>query len=271
MAYLPVITVSARLRLNLPDPAMTQLFQRLLPACVAASCLLAGSAAQAAIQLSSTRAIMNEKDRNVSVFAKNLTGTPFVVQAWIDGNNEEMETPFFITPPLSRFDAASERSLNISRVGDKLPQDRESYYWINVLEIPQKTDSKDNSLTLATRTRIKLFYRPTAIQKLPRGPEQSKWSVERDGKSCRLAVDNTSAYNINFARLDVPGEAEGLGKTVVATPLAITYIPLGKCPAGPLTVTPQVVNDYGVVEAWPAVTAGERGAQAQEATVGGQK
>lgn len=250
---------------------MTQLFQRLLPACVAATCLLAGSAAHAAIQLSSTRAIMNEKDRNVAIFAKNLTNTPFVVQAWIDGDNEEMETPFFITPPLSRFDGSTERSLNITRVGDGLPKDRESYYWINVLEIPQKTDSKDNSLTLATRTRIKLFYRPAAIDKMPRGAEQSKWSVAREGAGCRLVVDNTSAYNINFARIDVPGEADGLGKTVVAKPFTTTDIPLAKCPSGAVSVTPQVVNDYGVVEAWPTVTAGDRAAAAKEATVGGQK
>lgn len=262
--------VCAPQRLNLPDIAMTLLFKRILPACVAASCLLAGSAAHAAIQLSSTRAIMHEKDRNVAVFAKNLTTTPFVVQAWIDGEKEEMETPFFITPPLSRFDGSSERSLNITRVGEDLPKDRESYYWINVLEIPQKSESKDNSLTLATRTRIKLFYRPAAIDKLPRGAEQAKWSIVRDGKSCRLAVDNTSAYNINFARVDVPGEPDGLGKTIVAKPLETTYIPLGKCPAGAVSVTPQVVNDYGVIEAWPTVSAGDR-ADAAPATVGGQK
>ncbi len=241
---------------------MTKFFQRVLPACIAASCLLAGSAAHAAIQLSSTRAIMNEKDRSVALYAKNLSESPFVVQAWIDGNDEEMQTPFFITPPLSRFDPASERSLNITRLNNDLPKDRESYFWINVLEIPQKTESAENNLTLATRTRIKLFYRPEAIQKLPRGAELSNWAVSRDGKSCRLAVENTSAFTINFARLDVPGEDNDLGKTVVAEPLDTTYIPLTKCPAGALSVTPQVVNDYGVLETWPTVSAGMRDAAA---------
>ncbi|MFJ3463115.1 molecular chaperone [Achromobacter spanius] len=241
---------------------MTQFFQRILPACIAASCLLAGSAAHAAIQLSSTRAIMNEKDRSVALYAKNLSASPFVVQAWIDGNDEEMETPFFITPPLSRFDPASERSLNITRLNNDLPKDRESYFWINVLEIPQKSESAENNLTLATRTRIKLFYRPEAIQKLPRGAEMSKWAVSRDGKSCRLAVENASAFTINFARLDVPGEDSDLGKTVVAKPLETTYIPLGKCPTGAVSVTPQVVNDYGVLEAWPTVSAGMQDAAA---------
>lgn len=233
---------------------MNTLFQRLLPV-IAVVGVLAGSVAEAAIQLSTTRVIINEKDKNVSVFAKNHGADPFVVQAWIDGDSEEMETPFFVTPPLSRFDGNAERSLNITRVGEGLPGDRESYYWLNVLEIPQKkAGNAENSLTLATRTRIKLFYRPTAIQKMPRAPELVQWSWARDGKQCRIVVKNTSAFTVNFAAIDVAGEASGFGRTVVAKPFATTELPLGKCPGGAIKVKAHVVNDYGVVEAWPEVS-----------------
>ncbi|QVQ26815.1 molecular chaperone [Achromobacter deleyi] len=233
---------------------MNTLFQRLLPV-IAVVGVLAGSVAQAAIQLSTTRVIINEKDKNVSVFAKNHGTDPFVVQAWIDGDSEEMETPFFVTPPLSRFDGNAERSLNITRVGEGLAGDRESYYWLNVLEIPQKkAGNAENSLTLATRTRIKLFYRPTAIQKMPRGHELVQWSWTRDGKQCRLAIKNTSAFTVNFAAIDVAGEAAGFGRTVVAKPFATTEMPLGKCPGGAIKAKANVVNDYGVVEAWPEVS-----------------
>ncbi|KRC72968.1 fimbrial chaperone protein [Achromobacter sp. Root83] len=229
-------------------------FLSFLPA-IALMAALAGGAADAAIQLSGTRVIMNEKDRNVSIFAKNLTTAPFVVQAWIDGEAEEMQTPFFITPPLSRFDANAERSLNITRVGGgQLPGDRESYYWVNVLEIPQKTDAAQNSLTLATRTRIKLFYRPTAVLQLPRGPELVKWALVRDGKNCGIDIQNGSAYNMNFARIDTTGEPSGFGTAVVAKPLASTRVALGKCPAGAIKLAPHVVNDYGVVEPWPEIS-----------------
>src|SRR3546814_9059121 len=71
--------------------------QRLFLAALAAS-LVASGAARAAIQLSSTRVIMTEGQQHVSVFAKNLSSAPYVVQAWIDGAAEEMDTPFFITP-----------------------------------------------------------------------------------------------------------------------------------------------------------------------------
>jgi len=223
---------------------------------------MAGGAAQAAIQLSSTRVIMNEGERHASVFAKNLSNDSYVVQAWIDGEAEEMDTPFFITPPLSRFDGGVERRLDITRVAEKgLPGDRESYYWINVLEIPQKKEAGPNNLVLTTRTRIKLFYRPVAIQKMPRGEGQLKWAWSRNGQACTLSIDNTSAYTVNFARIDIPGEAPGFGRTVIARPLDITRIPLGKCPAAQtFSLTPSVVNDYGVLEVWPQVAVPPQGA-----------
>jgi chaperone protein EcpD len=232
---------------------MNSIIKRLLPV-VAAIGVLAGNAAEAAVQLSTTRVIINEKDKNVSVFAKNHGADPFVVQAWIDGDSEEMETPFFVTPPLSRFDGNAERSLNITRVGAGLPGDRESYFWLNVLEIPQKKAGGDNSLTLATRTRIKLFYRPEAIQKMPRGADLVQWSWGKDGKQCQLAIKNASAFTVNFAAIDIPGEAAGFGRTIVAKPLATTQVPLGKCPSGEVRAKAHVVNDYGVVETWAEVS-----------------
>lgn len=215
---------------------------------------LSSNAAYAGIQLSSTRVVMNEANRNGSVFAKNIEGAPVVVQTWIEGNGEQMETPFFITPPLSRFDPGTERSLNIARVGQDLPGDRETYYWINVLEIPQKTQEDQNSLTFATRTRIKLFYRPTAIQDLPRGPEQLQWKVQADGKKCKLAIENASAYTVNFASMEGGTFGKGFGVGVVALPLATTLVDMASCPAAGAKLTPQVVNDYGAIVDWPVVT-----------------
>ncbi|MEN4920151.1 molecular chaperone [Achromobacter spanius] len=231
----------------------------IIPKCLVSIAVAAGAVAvtsvQAAVQLSSTRLIFNEKDKSVSVYAKNHGTDPYVVQAWIDGESEEMETPFFVTPPLSRFDGNTERGLVVTRVGANLPTDRESYFWLNVLEIPQKkASSAQNSLTLATRTRIKLFYRPEAIQKMPRDASLVQWSWRKDGKACQLAIKNASVFTINFSGIDIPGEADGFGRTVVAKPMATTLLPLAKCPIGAIKATAKVVNDYGVVETWAEAT-----------------
>ncbi len=46
-----------------------------------------------------------------------------------------------------------------------LPSDRESLFYYNVREIPPKT-GKANTLQIALQTRIKLFWRPKALEKI---------------------------------------------------------------------------------------------------------
>lgn len=220
---------------------------------VAIVAILAWPSAHAGLQLSSTRVVLEEGKRSAAVYAQNKD-EPVVVQAWIEGVGEKMETPFFITPPLSRFDADTERSLTITRVGNDAPTDRESYYWINVLEIPQKVENTANSLAFATRTRIKLFYRPTAILNTPRGAEQLQWTISRDGNKCTLNIANASAFTVNFSKIDVSGPKQEVGRGTVALPLTSTPVALASCPAAGATFTPQVVNDYGAFDIWPAVT-----------------
>lgn len=227
-------------------------FSRVLPIVALITALIAPSV-QAGIQLSSTRVIFEEGKRSAAVYAKNQ-GEPVVVQAWIEGKEESMETPFFITPPLSRFDGDTERSLTISRVGQDVPADRESYYWVNVLEIPQKAEGSANTLAFATRTRIKLFYRPKAILNMPRGAEQLTWTLSRQGNECKLDIANASPFTVNFSRIDLAGQERGFGMGVVALPLATTQVDLKGCPSGGAALTPHVVNDYGAFEVWPAVT-----------------
>ena len=51
---------------------------------------------------------------------------------------ESVDAPFLITPPLFRMDAQKEQSLRIVYTHDQLPADRESLFWLNVLEVPPK-------------------------------------------------------------------------------------------------------------------------------------
>ena len=43
-----------------------------------------------------------------------------------------------------------------------LPQDRESFFWFNLREIPSRS-ADSNTLQIALHSRIKIYYRPTAI------------------------------------------------------------------------------------------------------------
>lgn len=228
--------------------------------------LLNAQGALAAVQLSNTRVVMKEQDKYAAIYATNLTDFPYVVQTWVEGDDGGMETPFFVTPPLSRLDGKAERGLSITKVGDGLPQDRESYFWLNVLEVPQKASGDQNNLSIATRTRIKLFYRPVAMQQGVRGPQQLVWSLVRDGAAnCALAVRNASAYIVNFSTIAVADESSDFGRGAMAMPFETLRLPLSKCPtnAAALSITPKVINDYGAVDDWPNPTIGAEAATAE--------
>uniref|UniRef100_UPI002B059E75 fimbrial biogenesis chaperone n=2 Tax=Enterobacterales TaxID=91347 RepID=UPI002B059E75 len=70
--------------------------------------------------------------------------------------------------PVSRINPGAVQHLRI-RLMDKssMPSDRESLWWLNVLDIPpvSKTASPEakDSIQLAVRSRFKVFYRPAGL------------------------------------------------------------------------------------------------------------
>lgn len=55
-----------------------------------------------------------------------------------------------------------------------LPQDRESLFYLNVIDIPPDNPARSgNLLKLAMQNRIKLFYRPQGIAALDEKPSAS--------------------------------------------------------------------------------------------------
>ncbi|WP_398498014.1 molecular chaperone [Variovorax sp.] len=161
--------------------------------------------ASASVMLSGTRVILNEKDRETSLPMKNYGTSPYVVQAWVDAGEGKNKTPLIVTPPLSRLDPGKENLLRVMRVAGDLPADRESVFWLNVKEIPQRP-GEENVLQVAIRNRLKLFYRPAG---LPGSAGDSrallKWSVSAgpQGQGAVLKVGNASAFHITLLKLTV--------------------------------------------------------------------
>jgi chaperone protein EcpD len=74
-------------------------------------------------------------------------------------------------------------------MGKSLPQDRETLYWFNVLEIPPKSkaanDENLNQLQLAFRTRIKFIFRPDGLKGNPLDAAANvTWSQKKKGIRC---------------------------------------------------------------------------------------
>ncbi|WP_200888003.1 fimbrial biogenesis chaperone [Shewanella sp. ECSMB14102] len=204
--------------------------------------------ALASVVITGTRVIYPSDANEVSVKLDNRGETPVLVQSWIDnGEIDEkpdfIDVPFIITPPVNRIDPDKGQTLRIRYTGDTLPTDRESLFWLNVLEIPAKpsSESNENYLQMAFRTRIKLFYRPNSLA------FDVKDSIEKisfnrlDNDTVR--VDNPTPFHISFAKI-VSNEKEIEGEMV--SPHSSLKFQLPNRIGSKVEAT--YINDYGAMK-----------------------
>lgn len=175
------------------------------------SSVLLSATSQAGVMLGGTRIVFDGNKRDASISVGNTTAQPYAVQTWIntEADDNSTATPFVATPPLFRLDPRKEQMVRIQKVPGALPEDRESVFYFNAQEIPVAGKAGENTLKIAMRTRIKLFYRPAglkgnALDALP----QLRWSlVQEQGKSV-LVVNNPSAFHVSFIGVKVIAGAQ---------------------------------------------------------------
>jgi chaperone protein EcpD len=208
-----------------------------------------------------TRVIFPAKDGEVTVRLTNQNTTPVLIEAWIDSGDEhstpdKVNTPFLITPPLFRMEPSRDQSLRIlfTHSQQPLPIDRESVFWLNVLEIPPKptglqTQGK-NYLQLAIRSRLKLFYRPASLPGDPvKAPGQLSFKTTTTGSNHALLAHNASPYYITITNItvDVGGTPHKVDSGMVAplSDLSLAVPDLKQAPSAGSTIQYECINDYG--------------------------
>jgi P pilus assembly chaperone PapD len=165
--------------------------------------LLLGASAQAAVSLDRTRVIFDGGANSMSININNDNKTlPYLAQAWLeDSKGTKINSPFTVLPPVQRLEPATASMLKIQALpaaASLLPQDRESLFYFNLREIPPRS-SKPNTLQLALQTKVKFFYRPSALQVTP-GSQAAHWQeklqLKRQGK--RYQLHNPTPYYITL-------------------------------------------------------------------------
>lgn len=167
-------------------------------------CLLA-TPAFASIVLATTRVVYPADADDVTVRLTNQRATPALVEAWVEAGDRDV--PFEITPPLFRLEPGKGQALRVHRLpGVEFPRDRESLYWLNVLDVPADAPGSHggNLLKLAVRTRLKLFVRPPGLPgRADRAPERITWRLVDDA----LRIDNPTPYHVTVAHVRIDGHA----------------------------------------------------------------
>lgn len=222
-------------------------FAKSLPVISILCAALVSSQAFASIVITGTRVIYHQEDKEVSVQLKNVGSAPVLIQSWVDNGDanatpETIQSPYVITPPVNRVDAGKGQTLRLSLTNAAgFAHDRESVSWLNVLEIPAKGKEKQdlNTLQMAFRSRIKLFYRPAGLQGDANEAVKSlNWSVSGG----QLKATNPTAFHVSLVTVTVNGKT--IDADMVA-PLSSLTMKI-KASAG-AKISGDYVNDYGAV------------------------
>ena len=228
--------------------------------------LLAGfsSPASSGVTITGTRIIFPGAEREATVRTINRGGSPVLVQVWVDDGSKNadintMTVPFTVTPPVYRIDQGKGQSVRLIYNGMKLPDDRESVYWFNLLEIPAVNEEYQNKdrLELAFRTRIKIFYRPASLTAdSTLNAEKLRWTVTRSGKSAGVLVNNPTPYYFNFGRMQVSAgnSVYPLSPGMVAPYSEAVFSPAGNksLPQNISSIDFDLLNDHGTAIAGKA-------------------
>ncbi|MDR3427334.1 MULTISPECIES: fimbrial biogenesis chaperone [Silvimonas] len=177
--------------------------------------LFAACEANASVVIGGTRVVYNAADHEETLKITNKGKLPALTQTWVDSGDAQVSptntaVPFTITPPVSRIDPDKMQTLRIFYTGEPLPQDKESVFWLNVLEIPPAPDSakadqktEQNYLQMAVHSRIKLFYRPKDLKgAADEAPAKVKWQLVKDGAGQALEAYNPTPYHVSLAGVE---------------------------------------------------------------------
>ncbi|WP_115952526.1 fimbrial biogenesis chaperone [Cupriavidus plantarum] len=172
-----------------------------------AAALAVSVPAQASIVLDNTRVVYHAPDAEATVRLTNGGSQPALAQVWIDAGDAAaspaaIDVPFVVTPPIARIDPGKGQTLRIVYAGDPLPGDRESLFFLNVLEVPPRPTgdaAQGNLLYMAFRTRIKLFFRPAKLAgSAAEAPAHVTWRVARVDGRMALEATNPTPYHVTL-------------------------------------------------------------------------
>ena len=133
----------------------------------------------------------------------------------------------------------------------QLPADRESLFYLNLLDIPPlpENSADKNMMQIAIRSRIKLFYRPSGLT-LSADKAHTRLTFTRDGQ--HYILKNDSPYHINILGLKETANSRDLAEegTMIAPYSQFTLPAAAGLPAGnhySLTL----IDDFGAINTYP--------------------
>ncbi|MDF0604604.1 molecular chaperone [Neisseriaceae bacterium TC5R-5] len=229
--------------------------------------LLSSGSVSASVVLSGTRVIYDSSLSEKSVQLSNEDATPNLMQVWADSGDEnstpdKADAPFLVTPPVFRMEPKSGQTVRLIFTGKDLPQDRESLYFLNTIQIPQidMRKSEQNQMVVMLRNRLKLFYRPpTIVGTAEAAPSLLRFNLSQKDHVWHVTVNNPTGFHVSLTGGKLLLKDKELPFTAeMVAPFSSASWPvssLKQAAVVPGNVTFSYVNDYGGVSEGKAAIA----------------
>lgn len=206
--------------------------------------------ALAGIIIESTRIVFPGNEREISLQLANGNKYPVVVQTWVDNGSPDGtpdtagEVPVIPLPGLFRLAPGEKKSLRLLSTQIPQPKDRESLYWLNVVEIPPASGNKTDNVTevnVSLRLQLKLFYRPARLNIKPDDVAKSqRFSLVRTPGLTQIKVENPTPYYATYSAAQVGNV--GLAPGMLA-PFSSKLVPVDSSVTGRVNYT--LIGDDG--------------------------
>ncbi|MGU3525045.1 fimbria/pilus periplasmic chaperone [Enterobacteriaceae bacterium C23F] len=209
----------------------------------------------ASVVMNGSRIIYQSDEKSVDVQLKNNDAFPYIVQAWFDSGDENStpsngKAPFIVTPPTFKIASSDGQLLRIFYTGEKpLPQDRESVFYFNFLQIPPGNVSGDkgNQMVVLLKNRLKLFYRPAGLNYNKKKIFDYLTFSNLTAKS--ISITNKSPVYISLNKVNVKG-VSSISKPPMIPPFSSVDVALNANHISDRTVKGiqiGLINDYGAM------------------------
>ncbi|MFP3501855.1 molecular chaperone [Burkholderia sp. SIMBA_062] len=238
-------------------PGIGRVVRAAVLACVAS---IGAVRCDAALSVAGTRFVYPGDARALTIFARNGGDAPILVQAWLDDGDanadpSRLRVPFIVAPPLARLDPGQPLSIRVQSIGGGLAADRESCFWINLLEVPPAAAAGDHALRIAYRLRMKLLVRPPGLDGDPDdAPNRLAWTHAGTNAAASLVALNPTPYYVTLTRVLLNGERAGPANPVLdVAPFGRVEIPIGtQARTGPGEIVFDAVDDSGATHEYRA-------------------
>ena len=125
------------------------------------------STASASVVMHNTRIILNDSYQK-RIQLTNNDENDNVVQMWTTTElDKEVKfgtkvEPFIVSPQVFKIKSKEGQSISLNYIGNDLPQDRESVFYLHMLQIPPISDASKSTqqIVVLQKTEVKIFYRP---------------------------------------------------------------------------------------------------------------